>query len=297
MAVFGFSRASVERIGQTVRDAEQGRIQKINLGADVNGTPKPGVRLMVGNCTATVAPFATAVFRIATGDQLSNTATTVVLRNSLYPLVDTAATAYVGHNGWGWHLVEGVQQLWCGEVDEPWPIGDERTILLHGAGIEVTAVNEVAPIHCLSGAEAIVAYTDDKWRVVNAETYHTRPGSYDAASQWLHGANKIVTFVCGDTAEVRNDVASVPLWSGTHSCVAAYEYGQWSLVAAETYYVRRGSFSGQWNKGTSKSVTLTNGGTISAENLFADVNEDGGSASCAVAYEDGVWFLIAAECD
>ena len=297
MPAYGFSEADARRIGQVVRSAEHGRIQKIQLAGENNGRATPGVRLMVGNCTNTVAPFETAQFYIASGEELSNSAYTVVFRNSLFPLVDTAATAYVGNNGWGWHVVEGVQQMWCGEIDEPWPIGAERTILLHGPGLEVTAINEVAPIHCLSGAEAVVAYTDDKWRVVNAETYHTRPGSYNASTEWLNGANKVVTFACGDTANVRNDVASVPLWSGTHDCVAAYEYGQWSLVAAETYYVRRGTFSGTWAKGSSKTVSLTIGGSVSADNLFADVNADGGSASCAVAYEDGVWFLIAAECD
>lgn len=296
MAAYGFSANDAKRIGNAVREVE--RMPKVRLSGPDRDSATPGVRLMVGKALETVAPFGVVDYAIYTGDELSNSAYTVSVRNSLYPLVDVEATAYVSNNGWGWHVVEGVQQAWCGQIDEPWPIGEEKTITLHGPDpeIEVTAINEINPIHCQSGAEVVVAYTDDKWRLVNAETYHTRPGTYDASSEWLNGSSKTVTFACGDTAQVRNDVASVPLWTSTRDCVAAYEYGQWSLVAAETYYVRRGTFSGTWTKGTTKSVSLTNGGTITATNYFGDVGESGETKNCAVAYENGSWFLIAAEC-
>lgn len=297
MATYGFNEGDAKRIGRTVRLSERFPPTD-SLGAFAAEGAAPGVRLMLGKAVETTLPSETAIVTIHVGDPLAGTAMTVVARNTIYPLMDTAATACVSNNGWGWHVVEGVQQLWCGEIEEEWPIGEEKTITLHGCNQQATAVNEITPVHRPDGAEVVVAYTDDKWRVVNAETYHTRPGVYNAASEWLRGTNKVVTFNTGGTANVRNDGPSIGLWSGTNrSCVAAYEYGQWSLVEAETYYVRRGTFTGTWDKDTTKTVTLTNGGSVTALNPFGNVGAVGATRDCAVAYEDGTWFLIAAECE
>ena len=61
---------------------------------------------------------------------------------------------------------------------------------------------------------------------------------------------------------------------------------------------RIATFDGSWNKGTSKTVTFTSGGTTAtAVNLFADVNSDGDSdVNCAVAKDGSAWYLIASEC-
>jgi len=61
---------------------------------------------------------------------------------------------------------------------------------------------------------------------------------------------------------------------------------------------RIGTFDGSWNKGTSKTVTFTSGGTtVTATNLFADVNSDGNSGvNCGIAKDGGTWYLIASEC-
>lgn len=295
MTAFGFSQEDAKRIGHTVRLSERFP-QKVHLGVPGAEGAAPGVRLMIGTIGETTLPYNTAVATIYVGSGSSNSAKTVAIRNSLYPFLDTLATAYVSNNGWGWHLVEGSQQAWCGEISEAWSIGEEKTVTLHGCDQQVTAINEITPIHRETKTEIVVAYTDGKWRLVNAETYHTRPGTYDASSEWLNGASKVVTFNTGGTADVRNDGPSVGVWSSTRDCVAAYEYGQWSLVEAETYYVRRGTFSGEWSKSTTKTVTLTNGGSVTANNLFGDVGVSGETKNCAVAYEDGTWFLIAAEC-
>lgn len=362
MSVYGFDETDAKRIGKVVRLVERDPT-KIRLGGPDRDGAAPGVRLMLGKAGGTVEPYATQVVTVYSGESLTATAVTVIARNTLYPLVDTQATACISNNGFGWHVVEGVQQLWCGQVDEEFLIDEEKTVLLHGCEQEITAVNEITPVHRPSGAEVVVAYTDDKWRVVNAETYHTRPGTYDAETAWLNGANKTVKFNTGGEATVRNDGPSIGVWAGTaRDCIACYEYGQWSLVEAETYYtrratydassewlngasatvqltngggavtavnngpsigvwsgtardcvvsyedntwvlheaetyyVRRGTFSGEWDKNTTKTVTLTNGGSVTANNLFGDVGVSGETKNCAVAYEDGTWFLIAAEC-
>jgi hypothetical protein len=61
---------------------------------------------------------------------------------------------------------------------------------------------------------------------------------------------------------------------------------------------RIGSFSGAWNKGNTKTVTLRNdtARTSVAINLFANVPAPTGTAHCAIAREGTAWYLIAAEC-
>lgn len=61
---------------------------------------------------------------------------------------------------------------------------------------------------------------------------------------------------------------------------------------------RIGTFDGSWNKGSDKTVTFTSGGTtVTATNLFADVNSDGSNGvNCGIAKDGGTWYLIAAEC-
>lgn len=61
---------------------------------------------------------------------------------------------------------------------------------------------------------------------------------------------------------------------------------------------RIGQFSGAWNKGNTKTVTLRNdtARTSVAINLFANVPAPTGTAHCAIAREGTAWYLIAAEC-
>lgn len=61
---------------------------------------------------------------------------------------------------------------------------------------------------------------------------------------------------------------------------------------------RMGTFSGAWNKGATKNVTLLNdtARTSSALNLFANIPAPTGTAHCAIAREGAAWYLIAAEC-
>ena len=61
---------------------------------------------------------------------------------------------------------------------------------------------------------------------------------------------------------------------------------------------RIGTFDGSWNKGSDKTVTFTSGGTtVTATNLFADVNSDGNNGvNCGIAKDGGTWYLIASEC-
>lgn len=61
--------------------------------------------------------------------------------------------------------------------------------------------------------------------------------------------------------------------------------------------VRVGTFSGAWNKGATKTVSLANAATTKvAINLFATVGAFAGDRSCAIAKDGTAWYLIAAEC-
>ena len=66
--------------------------------------------------------------------------------------------------------------------------------------------------------------------------------------------------------------------------------------ASKTF--RIATFDGSWNKGTSKTVTITaTDATVTAVNLFADVNSDGNNGvNCGIAKDGGTWYLIASEC-
>ena len=63
---------------------------------------------------------------------------------------------------------------------------------------------------------------------------------------------------------------------------------------------RIGTFSGEWQKGSSKTVTFkfvtATPNTVSATNLFAQVPSRPGKRDCAIAKDGTAWFLIATEC-
>lgn len=64
---------------------------------------------------------------------------------------------------------------------------------------------------------------------------------------------------------------------------------------------RTGTFTGQWGKGSSKSITLTSSptGTITVMNNFGTVGttaSGAGAQQCAMSKEGSQWYLIAAEC-
>jgi len=65
--------------------------------------------------------------------------------------------------------------------------------------------------------------------------------------------------------------------------------------------VIRGTFSGEWTKGSAKDVDYTpdNGSssTQSATNYFADVGESGATSACCIIQAGSEWILIAAECN
>lgn len=64
--------------------------------------------------------------------------------------------------------------------------------------------------------------------------------------------------------------------------------------------VIRGTFTGEWAKGTEKDVAFTadngDGKTKTATNYFADVGESGVTSACCIIQAGGEWILIAAEC-
>jgi hypothetical protein len=59
----------------------------------------------------------------------------------------------------------------------------------------------------------------------------------------------------------------------------------------------RGTYSGDWDKGSTKLVTdaTLSAVTYTAKNYFASLTGSGTKA-CAIAYAGGEWILIAAEC-
>jgi hypothetical protein len=70
----------------------------------------------------------------------------------------------------------------------------------------------------------------------------------------------------------------------------------WALVRLQSGVVR-GTFSGSWAKGTTKTVTDASRGSITynAKNYFASL-AGGDNKACALSYVVDEWILIAAEC-
>jgi hypothetical protein len=73
------------------------------------------------------------------------------------------------------------------------------------------------------------------------------------------------------------------------------------VISPPPIMFRTGTFSGQWAKGASKSITLTNSptGTITViNNLGAVGSTAGGSGTknCSMSKEGSQWYLVAAEC-
>lgn len=60
------------------------------------------------------------------------------------------------------------------------------------------------------------------------------------------------------------------------------------------------TFTGEWTKGTTATVTFLNQtttpNTVVARNVFATVDASAFTAHCAIAREGTAWYLIAAEC-
>ena len=61
--------------------------------------------------------------------------------------------------------------------------------------------------------------------------------------------------------------------------------------------IRRGTFQGPWAKGDSATVTdaTLSAVTYTATNYFAEITASD-EKTCAIAYANGEWILIAAEC-
>jgi hypothetical protein len=86
--------------------------------------------------------------------------------------------------------------------------------------------------------------------------------------------------------------------------VQAYERGNGSIPAARQRTggddggIVRGTFTGAWAKGSTKTVTDATLSAVTYENVknyFAAVSGSGTKA-CAIAFANGEWILIAAEC-
>jgi len=88
--------------------------------------------------------------------------------------------------------------------------------------------------------------------------------------------------------------------------VQAYERGNGSIHAARQRSggddggIVRGTFTGAWAKGSTKTVTDATLSAVTYEgvqNYFATINAGaGGPKKCAIAFANGEWILIAAEC-
>lgn len=112
MSAYGFNAADARRIGEVVRAAEHGRIQKIELGGEKHGGATPGVRLFIAKHEGSSWPVqSTAVVTIYNGAPGSvASAVTAVAYNHYIKLSEdancTSRWVALGHNGFAWHPVD-----------------------------------------------------------------------------------------------------------------------------------------------------------------------------------------------
>jgi hypothetical protein len=118
---------------------------------------------------------------------------------------------------------------------------------------------------------------------------------------WNKNSAKVVTFKYQTTTP--NTVSATNLTmhlpdiglSPPFDCEIAKEGTAWYLVSAIEHNVKRGTFSAPWTKNSSKTVSLVNGGSVTALNRHANVTGSG-TKNCTVGRDGMDWELIAAEC-
>jgi len=121
-------------------------------------------------------------------------------------------------------------------------------------------------------------------------------GTYTGA--WPLDGLKVVTFKNqAATVSVKNLTMHLPDigLSPPYDCVIAKDGTAWYLVSAIEHNIKRGTFSAPWNKNSSKTVSLVNGGSVTALNRHANVTGSG-TKNCTVGRDGMEWELIAAEC-
>jgi hypothetical protein len=92
-----------------------------------------------------------------------------------------------------------------------------------------------------------------------------------------------------------NKFADVP--ADTFVLISRAGNGKYYRVETEMKEVVRGTFSAPWSKGASATVTNATNGSLSysAKNYFGSITTTGTKA-CAIAWANGEWILLAAEC-
>jgi hypothetical protein len=118
---------------------------------------------------------------------------------------------------------------------------------------------------------------------------------------WAINSAKVVTFknqtATPNTVSVTNLTMHLPDIGLTppFDCEIARDGTAWFLVSAVEHNVKRGTFTAPWAKNTSKTVSLVNGGSVTAINRHANVSGTG-TKNCTVGRDGMDWELIAAEC-
>jgi len=92
-----------------------------------------------------------------------------------------------------------------------------------------------------------------------------------------------------------NKFSDVP--ADTFVLISRAGNGKYYRVETEMKEVVRGTFSAPWSKGASATVTNATNGSVSysAKNYFGSITTTGTKA-CAIAWANGEWILLAAEC-
>ena len=118
---------------------------------------------------------------------------------------------------------------------------------------------------------------------------------------WPINTEKTVTFrgvtTTPNTVSATNLTMHLPDigLSPPFDCQIAKDGTAWHLVSALEHNVKRGTFSAPWSKNATKTVSLVNGGSVTAINRHANVTGSG-TKNCTVGRDGMDWELIAAEC-
>jgi hypothetical protein len=117
---------------------------------------------------------------------------------------------------------------------------------------------------------------------------------------WNTGTEQVVTLVnqtsTPNTVSATNLLYRVEPLSSTEPqvCVIAKEGSAWYYVNTQDVggeEVRRATFSGDWAKGASKTITFASGSTANATNILHNVKVSG-TRQCIVAPREGSWEFV-----
>jgi hypothetical protein len=165
-----------------------------------------------------------------------------------------------------------------------------------GSDVERWSVQSVTAFEIVPSSDETAAATR-QFLEMPLLMFDGRASDDDTRKPWCVALEPIKAAAIGKVAVsgvVQIKTSSLNKASG---CRVLFKNEHWALVDMSIGIIRC-TFSGAWQKAAEKTVTdaSASGLTYRAKNYFAALLNTGTTRSCAIAFVNGEWILVAAEC-